>query len=304
VAKRLSHQPLGGLSAIVIHQLVCGNGLEIMEANEELFKDVFAQFGEAYYHSESLHRELCNYYVMATFENTEDITLPRIEEKYAFAFSQTLGQIIEKTKGLFPEELKQRLEKALIKRNYLAHHYWYDRCPLMFSEQGLLELRQELQIFTLLFINLDAAIVTYFKPKLEEMGVTDKLIQEAFEKLRNGEPDIPLASQRSINKHERIVRVWDVQMGDNLASQIFETEDGCLWQLCDVGLGWTYYKKPSPDWTINERFQKYLPVNITPRPTITSPWNYEISLGKGIIFWVKRGKREKSYTWGIKAHSK
>jgi hypothetical protein len=275
-----------------------------MEAQEELIKEVFAQFGAAYCCSEVLHRGLCSIYALATFDKAEDITRPRTEEKLAVAFSLTLGQMVEKTRELFPSDLQQRLEVALDKRNYLAHHFWYERNPLMLGEQGLLELRQELLELTDLFSELDEAITEYFKPKRQAMGLTDELIQGWFDKLIAGEPDEPLISQRLVKKQERIERAWDVKVGDNLITQIFETEDGCLWQFCDVGLGWTPFEKPAPDWAINGRLQRYLPANINPRPPIVEPWNYEFNLAKGAVLWVKRGKRERTYTWGIKAPSR
>jgi hypothetical protein len=275
-----------------------------METQEQLVKEVFAQFGAAYYHSEVLHRGLCNIYALATFEKAEDITRPRIEEKLALAFSLTLGQIVEKTKGVFSGGMQRRLEVALDKRNYLAHRFWFERSPLMFSEPDLLGLRQELLELTNLFGELDEAITESLDPRRQAMGLTDDLIQELFDKLIAGEPDEPLISQRLLKKQERIVRVWDVKVGDNLVTQIFETEDGCLWQFCDVGFGWTRLEKPAPEWTINERLQEYLPANINPRPSITEPWNYEFHLAKGAVLWVKRGKRERSYTWGIEAPSK
>ena len=275
-----------------------------METQEQLVKEVFAQFGAAYYRSEVLHRGLCNIYALATFEKAEDITRPRIEEKLALAFSLTLGQVVEKTKGLFAGGIQQRLEVALDKRNYLAHRFWFERSPLMFSEQDLLGLRQELLELTNLFGELDEAITESLDPRRQAMGLTDELIQELFDKLIAGEPDEPLISQRLLRKQERLIRVWDVEVGDNLVTQIFETEDGCLWQFCDVGLGWTRFEKPALEWAINERLQKYLPANINPRPSITEPWNYEFHLAKGAVLWVKRGKRERSYTWGIEAPSK
>lgn len=275
-----------------------------MEDREELIKEVFAQFGAAYCHSEVLHRGLCIVYALATFDKAEDVTRPRIEEKLSIAFSLTLGQIVEKTKVLLPSGLQQRLKEALDKRNYLAHHFWYERSPLMFSEQGLLELRQELLELTVLFSELDEAITEHFKPKRQAIGVTDELIQETFDKLIAGEPVESLIAQRLPKKQERIVRAWDVNVGDNLIVQIFESEDGCLWQFCDVGLGWTRFEKPASAWAINERLQKYLPSNINPRPPITEPWCYEFNLAKGAVLWVKRGKRERSYTWGIRAPSK
>ena len=250
-----------------------------------------------------LHRGLCNIYALATFEKAEDITRPRIEEKLALAFSLTLGQIVEKTKGVFSGGIQRRLEVALDKRNYLAHRCWFDRSPLMSSGPDLLDASRSSLNSSNLFGEL-AKRFRQSRPRRQAMGLTDELIQESFDKLIAGEPDEPLISQRLLKKQERIVRVWDVKVGDNLVTQIFETEDGCLWQFCDVGLGWTRLEEPAPEWTINERLQEYLPANINPRPSITEPWNYEFHLAKGAVLWVKRGKRERSYTWGIEAPSK
>jgi|WetSurMetagenome_2_1015567.scaffolds.fasta_scaffold36777_1 hypothetical protein len=275
-----------------------------MEIQEELIKEVFARFGSAYYHSEVLHRGLCNIYALATFQKAEDVTRPRIEEKLALAFSLPLGQIIDKTKELFSSELQQRLESALERRNFLAHHFWFERSPLMFSEQGLLEMRKELIELSDLFGELDQATTEYFDPKRQTMGLTDEMIQEAFDRLIAGEPDEPLISQRKPKKQERVVRVWDVRVSDNLTAQIFETEDGCLWQFCDVGLGWTRFKQPAPDWVINETLQRYLPAYLNPRPPTTEPWNYELNLAKGVMLWVKPGKHNRSYLWGVRVSPK
>lgn len=99
------------------------------------------------------------------------------------------------------------------------------------------------------------------------------------------------------------MRVWDVKIGNGIVAPIFEMDDGSLWQLCDVGLGWSKFEKPEPEWKINERIRKYLPSNINPRPSIIEAWNYEFHLAKGAIIWVKpsRESRDYIYIWGIKA---
>jgi len=264
----------------------------------ELTKEVFAQFGRAYCQSEVLHRGLCIVYALATFDKAENITGPRVEEKLAFSFALTLGQVIEKSKGIFPENIEQQLVFALVKRNYIAHQFWFERNYLMFDEKGLLELRQELIELTNLFENLDNNITEFFKPIRKSFGLSDEVIQESYKKLLAGEQDEPIISQRPPKKQERITKVWNIKTADNLITQIFESDDGYLWQFCDVGLGWSRFEKPATDWVINENIQKYLPANINPRPSGTS-WNYEFNLAKGAVLWVKPGKREKSYTWGI-----
>jgi len=292
--RSVSSKPVGSELKSIEYRL-------ISECEEDLIKETFTWFGAAYYYSEVLYRELCNVYVIATFEKPENVTRPRVEEKLAFAFSLTLGQIIEKIKKFLPNDLQRRLESALDRRNYLAHHFWFERCLLMFSEQSLFQVRQELIELTDMFKTLDEDITKYFLPRYKTFGITDEIMKEAFKKILAGKPIEPLIPQRFPRKQERVVRAWNVKVSNNATTLIFETEDGCFWQLCDVGLGWTYFQTPGSDWQINEKIQKYLPADINPRPPIVEPWNYEFNLSKGTKLWVKRGKRERTYIWGIKA---
>jgi len=227
------------------------------------------------------------------------MTRPRLEEKLTYAYSLTLGQVANEVKDLLPPELQQRLRVALAKRNFLAHHFWFERIHMMCDEHGLLQTRQELLDLCALFDGLDDEIAAYFKPKYESFGITEDVIARSLRRLLSGEPGKPLMSHRRIRKQERIVRVWDVQVGNGQIMQVFETDDGCLWQLCDIGLGWTCFEKPAPNWVLNQVVQKYLPATINPRPSISEPWTYGFPLAKAAILWVKPGKRNQSYTWGV-----
>lgn len=274
-----------------------------MDEQSELIKEIFARFGTAYYESEVLHRGLCNVYALATFETPESVTRPRLDEKLTYSYSLTLGQVIKESKHIFPVDIQEQLDLALSRRNFLAHHFWFEKNHLMFDKQGLLQLQNELIEFTVFFDDLDKTISKFFHPICQKFGITDEMIQEIYGRLIQGEQDEPLINQRTLKKQERIVKVWDVKVADNLITHVFETDDGYLWQFCDVGLGWSRFEKPAVDWVINKNIQKYLPANINPRPSVTS-WNYEFKLAKGAVLWVKPGKREKSYTWGIKAPRK
>jgi hypothetical protein len=271
-----------------------------MDEQSELIKEMFARFGTAYYESEVLHRGLCNIYALATFEIPENVTRPRLDEKLTYAYSLTLGQVIKESKYIFPADIQEQLDLALSKRNFLAHRFWFEKNYLMFDKQGLLQLQNELSEFTAFFDEMDKIISSFFHPIRLKFGITDEMIQEIFERLIQGEQDEPLINQRTLKKQERIMNVWDVEVADGLITQIFETDDGNLWQLSDVGLGWSIFTEQDSHWKINENFQKYLPAYINPRPSSSESWNYEFQLAKGGVFWVKRGKKEKIYTWGIK----
>ncbi|MBZ0304053.1 MAG: hypothetical protein K8J31_30215 [Anaerolineae bacterium] len=273
--------------------------------SEDLIKETYAKFGLAYYLSEVLHRSLCVVYAMLTFDKKEDATRPRIEEKISLAFSLTLGQLIGELKHpfeeLLPEEISLRLDDALAKRKFLAHHFWYERIHLMYDAQDVLTLIEELDAYADLFDKLEQEISAYFMPRFSQFGITDGLLQERLAKLKAGDVEEPLITQRRPKKRELILRAWDVNVPDIIGYhvQVFESDDGCLWQLCDVGLGWTRFESVTPDWKINEAIQRYLPANINPRPEILGPWNYDFQLAKGATLKIRRNHGEKAYSWDI-----
>ena len=274
------------------------------ELGGELIKEVYARFGLAYYYSECLHKTLCHIYALASFQDSKDITRPRVEEKLAYTYSLTLGQVKDEIKGLIPEELFSQLDEGVGKRNFLAHHFWFERVHLMFSMTGLDRILQELDEYTSLSQRLDEMASTYLEAQTKKFGLTDEILQTCLDEVISGKPMEPLPQKRKLRKQEHIVRAWEFNVADVGKPLVFESTDGQLWQLCDVGLGWTYYNEVKPDWQENEIIAQYLPADINPRPKDSKPWHYEFKLGKGAVFWVRPGKRERSFKWGIQTKGK
>jgi hypothetical protein len=269
------------------------------EPSGELVKELYAQFGLAYSLGECLHRTLCHIHALVSFEDRKDITRPRVEEKLSYAYSLTLGQVKDEIKGLVPQDLFSKLDKGVEKRNFLAHDFWFERVHLMLSTTGLHSIFQELDEYCSLFCGLDEMASTYLAAQTEKFGLTDGLLQACLDDVISGKPMRPLLQKRKLRKRERITRAWEFTMADGGKPLIFESADGELWQLCDVGLGWTHYDQVEPDWQENEIIGRYLPADINPRPKYSKPWHYEFSLARGALLWVRPGKPERSFAWGI-----
>jgi len=267
---------------------------------EELVKEVYAHFGLAYYESECLHRELCMILAFNSSQNKLNITRPRIEEKLVDAFSLTLGQVKDSLKNILPDILYLKLEEAVKQRNFLAHHFWFERIHLMLSIKGLRQMLEELSILTKSFSKLDEQVSNYSKSKLHQFGLTEEMLQKSLNEIISGKPPEPLLRKRKLKKEERLIRVWECKLPNGTSPLIFETQDNCLWQLCDVGLGWTYFDRIATHWKENKIIQAYLPANISPRPKDCHPWEYEFKLKKNVFLWVKPGSQEGSFKWGIR----
>ena len=269
---------------------------------EDLIKETYAHFGLAYYLSECVHKELCHIQAFASFQSASQITRPRIEEKLSYAYSLTLGQLKDQLKNQFPQDLLSKLDFALEQRNFLAHHFWFERAYLMFSTHGLESIIYELVSMTEIFRRLNQELSEFAKPKYEKLGLTEDIIQQHLKKIEEAKQmDFdPFPDKRRPKKQEKIIRAWEFALPNGTKPLIFETEDGCLFQLCDVGLGWTYYDKIGNDWKINEKIQTFLPATIKPRPKDCQPWNYEFRLLKGSMLWIRPGTRPRTFIWGVK----
>jgi hypothetical protein len=259
------------------------------DIDEKIIKEVYAYFGKAYYWGECLHKNLANYHAIVDFRSFAHITRPRFEENLKLAFSLTLGQLFSQLKNNFPMELQETLSLAVEKRNFIAHYFWFERVHLMYSHEGITQMINELENMSELFTDIDKRLTIFTKPKYEQLGMTDEIIQSLFEDMKS-KPPPPLPNYRKIKKQERIINVWEFVLLNGNKELIFETDDGCYLQLCDVGLGWTHLKK-TIYWQINNDIQQYLPANIVSRPKDVQPWEYHFTLSKGVIFWVKPGKR-------------
>lgn len=274
--------------------------MDMNNSLDDLIQQSFTQFGVTYFTSEVLHRSLCIAWALLSFESADAITQPRFEEKLAIAYSFTLGKIINNVQELLPEEIQKGLNEALIMRNFLAHHFWYERNYLMFSEEGLRKLLYELKEMEVYFKSMDARIAQIIEKNLQSFGISKDTLDSITKRMLNGEPDRPLIKKRPLKKREWIIKVWDVEVGDGQVTQIFETQEGILLQFADVGLSWSIFEEVGDDWKINDEIQKYLPSRVVIRPDVEKAWHYEIDLSNQAILWVKPGAKNKSYKWGIR----
>jgi hypothetical protein len=277
------------------------------EPTADLVREMYARFGLAYYHSEVLHRGLCIILAMSDLPRRDMITRPRVEEHFANAFSLTLGQVITELAGRIPEEYSTRLEEVREKRNFLAHHFWFDRAHLMFRADNIQQLIEELDGYTVIFSRLDEETTAWFHKRQNELGITDDMLQDSIARFLSGEvmeplprKDVVKERKKKLNQKQRLVRVWEFDSPDEGKPLVFEMQDGTLWQLCDAGLGWTRFENTEPHWVEHQAVKPYLPADITPRPKDAKPWEYEFSLKAGAVLWVRPGKCPKTFKWGIR----
>ena len=177
----------------------------------------------------------------------------------------------------------------------------------MFTVDHVYQLITELDQYSKLFTRLDEQASRWFESKQRELGITDEHLQQSMAQILSGRSEDSLpdkATMRELEmkfrKHQRLVRVWEFSLPDGDKPLIFETQDGFLWQLNDVGLGWTRFQQIKHTWTEHPMVKPYLPADILLRPKDANPWDYEFRLSRGAVLWVKPGRKEQTFRWGVR----
>ncbi len=208
-----------------LHRIVAET-FEDSEPESDDIKEVYARFGLAYYQAEVLHRGLCNLYSLLQVPSAGPITRPRIEEHLRTAFESTLGQLLERlAPPLLPARLIPRLRVALERRNFLAHHFWFERIHLMPSIKGIETMLNELASDTELFRELGKEIEKLVVSLYSRIGLTQELFARAVNKVAAGLDCEPLNQQRKPGKKETIINVFYAPTSSGNSVLVFQSAD-------------------------------------------------------------------------------
>jgi hypothetical protein len=267
-----------------------------MEPTSEEVREVYAYFGLAYYMAEVMHRGLCDLFVLEQLPD-RGVTRPRLEELYSLAFSSTIGFLATRLADRYPEDVRAKVREAVERRNFLAHHFWYDRIHLMMSSEGCSQLVGELTHYRDLFKTVDEQTDQLVEPQHARLKVPKELIDRAMADAMAGEPFEPLLKRRELKKQEIVTKAYRVPLESGAHHLIFQTKDGCLWMLCEIGLGWSTDESPQAGWSEDSKIQEFLPATINPRPHTSGPWHYDLPLGHKAMISVRNS--DGKVTWRI-----
>jgi hypothetical protein len=269
------------------------------DANE-MSREIYAHFGLAYYSTECIHRGLAHLVAILPLD-PRTATRPRLEERLKSFEGMTFGELVPRAKEVLPCELHASLDWALVKRNFLAHGFWYERIHMCFSEEGRALLLAELNDTTEVLHELDRVLDDLAFAHLQRLGVHEEALASAMDEARKAPPDpLPPRSVPKSNETVEIVAAWLVGDDARRAGLVLQSRDGLFWQLCDVGLGWSYEKDPDPSWRPSRSLSAYLPASMVARPKGAKPWSYKLHLSTGALLFVEQNPETGLIRWGVK----
>ena len=153
-------------------------------------REVFARFGLAMYRAQVLERQLAFILMSKHIPDPTKSSEVGIDTIFERLFSLTLGQLVSEIASLtkLSEEEKEHLCKALAKRNWLTHHYFWERSVDLLTESGRDLMIEELQEAAYQFETLDDLFTSRWMKWAGAFGITDELLEkEVYQQVRDYE---------------------------------------------------------------------------------------------------------------------
>jgi hypothetical protein len=253
----------------------------MVNSESEQIREVYARYGLAMYQAQCLERGLA--IVIATL-NPERMTAWDYDAPLAENFQSTFGQMVERfveLAGSNHPELVRKLRTAVVKRNKLTHHYFWERAVEFCSFEGREDMVRELAGMADRFDNLDdqlSELTTQFR---QTRGITDEVVNTHLEKLVAAiEP--PHNPERVPNQVVLAAAYeWRTSSGEVKSNLILGSHGGRHLVLGERGLCLGPRDIPADELFLKADFAAALPASVNPRPKKANAWNYTIPLANG-----------------------
>lgn len=160
--------------------------VEIMDYNENItldpesyrIRDIYAFFGLTMYQIQCLERTLSMLCTTVYNPDANNMTKSQYDSILETNFSKTLGQLMTKIKKSvdLPEDFENKLADALKKRNFLVHHYFWERAMKLSHTCGQEEMMSELSQLSVYFENMDHELDLVLRKWMKNKGITEDKI--------------------------------------------------------------------------------------------------------------------------------
>lgn len=158
-----------------------------MNDTEEI-KEVLATFGAAALAAQSLERQLAITLATALAPDGRVQSVQQYDELLQAYFHRTAGQLgnLVNGSGSALLDLKEDIKQAVQRRNFLMHHYFWDRAVAFTSSEGRKQMIEELSDIRNLFEAVDARLTLMASEWGTERGVTADDYAAAMDAIING----------------------------------------------------------------------------------------------------------------------
>ncbi|MBS4713001.1 MULTISPECIES: hypothetical protein [Aeromonas] len=163
-----------------------------MDTEDEQCRDVYAYFGLAIYAAQCLEQAIIQCLLMMDHfpkavpgYTTQEYWAAQHDAFYEKEESRTMGQLIGRFQkiGIPSEEIEEKLQSSLKKRNWLAHSYFSERAMEFMSEAGRKSMIEELEEARDHFHDVDKELMKITLDIAEGYGMTEEVFSEIMEQM-------------------------------------------------------------------------------------------------------------------------
>jgi hypothetical protein len=167
-------------------------------------REVFAYYGLTMYHIQCLERSLAMLGSTVYNPDADHITRSQYDAILEDNFKKTRGQLISKIKKSvdLPDDFEKKLTDALKKRNFVAHHCFWERAMKFSHTRGQEEMLAELIQLSDYFENMDRELTLVQRKWSNAKGVTDDIIYQVM-------GDMLFSEIKDIDDDEAVKQIMD-----------------------------------------------------------------------------------------------
>jgi hypothetical protein len=154
--------------------------MEPLDEESAQIRDVYAKFGLTMYVLQSLERQLAMALATEYGPGPDKITKTGYDELIDELFAKTFGSLVTRLRqsATLPMDFEGRLREAQQLRNWLVHHYFWDRAGLFVTSTGRVTMLAELEEFSDKLSELDE----YFDSIVVRWGTRHGITRETVER--------------------------------------------------------------------------------------------------------------------------
>jgi F0F1-type ATP synthase beta subunit len=159
--------------------------IEVLSDEEQLIKDVYCHYGLASYVAQCFEQELIIFLSFFDIFELKKEHIANIDAVFAKYQKITCGKLIGALHNLIDldNETREIISKAHQKRNYLTHTFFYEKAVSFISEDGQIEMIDELMELRELFEQAEKRLHLYLEPLFHKYGITQDVLDNALETL-------------------------------------------------------------------------------------------------------------------------
>jgi hypothetical protein len=160
--------------------------IDVETADSEQCKEVYARFGLAAYLAQCFEKSLEVFLLLDRKLTDREMTLQKFDALQTSLQKKTLGSLIKEFRKYVEinDEYERVLTDALDKRNFLTHHYFWERAAHFMSEGGRNLMIDELFEMADHFQRADIVVRAMYEAIGKVLGLTEDMIQQAGVKLQ------------------------------------------------------------------------------------------------------------------------